>query len=327
VLVLTTVAEGTFWAVAQTAPYPLLVVAALIGGFLTLPVFSVARQSIAALAPESQRRPAFALDSMSTELSFMAGPALGVLLATTVNAQVAMLAIGVGVVAAGIALIVLDPPIRAHDEAPVSASVRVPRREWLSARLIAVLAVSVATTLVLAGTDVAIVATLTASGELHWTGMVLGLWAAVSLAGGFAYGAVRRPFSPLLLVGAMAALTVPVGLGGGSWWLLALLLVPAGALCAPSITATADAVSRMAPAAARGEAMGLHNSSLTVGVALGAPLTGAVMDATAPVWGFVAAGGISGLIALAVLPFVLRGRRTDAAAEQAPTRQPERAAA
>jgi predicted MFS family arabinose efflux permease len=190
-----------------------------------------------------------------------------------------------------------------------------------------VLAVSVATTLVLAGTDVAIVATLTASGELQWTGMVLGLWAAVSLAGGFAYGAVRRPFSPLLLVGAMAALTVPVGLGGGSWWLLTLLLVPAGALCAPSITATADAVSRMAPASARGEAMGLHNSSLTVGVALGAPLTGAVMDATAPAWGFVAAGGISGLIALAVLPFVLRGRRSDATDEQAPTPDRVQAAA
>ncbi len=62
--------------------------------------------------------------------------------------------------------------------------------------------------------------------------------------------------------------------------------------------------------------MGLHNSSLTVGVALGAPLTGAVMDASTPAWGFVAAGGISGLIALAVLPFVLHGRRGTAVSRE-----------
>jgi predicted MFS family arabinose efflux permease len=317
VLLLTTTAEAVFWSAAQTVPYPVLVVAALVGGFLTLPVFSVARQSIAALVPESQRRPAFALDSMSTELSFMAGPALGVLLATAVSARAAMLAIGAGVVLSGIALLILDPPIRAHDEEPVSATRRMPRRDWLSGRLIAVLAVSMAATLVLSGTDVAIVATLNGSGQLHWTGAVLGLWAAASLVGGFAYGAVRRPFSPLLLVGLMAVCTVPVGLGGGSWWVLALVLLPAGALCAPSITATADAVSRMAPPSVRGEAMGLHNSSLTVGVALGAPITGAVMDASSPAWGFVAAGGISGLIALAVLPFVLHGRR-GAAVSRAP---------
>lgn len=311
VLVLTTVAEGAFWASAQGVPYLALVLAALIGGFLSLPAFSVARQSIAALVPEAQRRPAFALDSMSTELAFMSGPALGVLIATSVNPRIAMLAVGAGVVLSGIALLVLNPPIRAHDEAPVSAGDRVPRRSWLTVRMISVLAVSAAATLVLSGTDVAIVAVLRGSDQLQWTGAVLGLWAAYSLVGGFAYGAVRRPFSPSLLITSMAVFTVPVGLAGGSWWLIAIALLPAGVLCAPTITATADAVSRLAPASARGEAMGLHNSSLTVGVALGAPLTGAVMDATSPGWGFAAAGGIGGLIALAVLPFVLRGSRRE----------------
>jgi predicted MFS family arabinose efflux permease len=308
VLLLTTIAEGTFWATAQAVPYLVLVFAALIGGFLALPVFAVARQSIAALAPESQRRPAFALDSMSTELSFMSGPALGVLLATVVSPRAAMLAIGAGVVLSGIALLILDPPVRAYGEEPVPATERLPRRSWLRAPLNAVLAVSVAATLVLAGTDVAIVATLRASGELPWSGLVLGFWAAISFVGGFAYGAVRRPFSPLLLVGMMAACTVPVGLGGSTWWLLALVLVPAGALCAPTITATADAVSRLAPASVRGEALGLHSSSLTLGVALGAPVAGTVMDATSPGWGFVAVGAIGSLIVLAVQPSFRRGR-------------------
>jgi predicted MFS family arabinose efflux permease len=303
------VAEVTFWTTAQAMPYWALLIAALIGGFLTLPAFAVARQSIAALAPESHRLPAFALDSITTELSFMAGPALGVLVSTTAGAQVAMLAVGIGILLSGIGLWVLNPPIRGKDESPISAGERVPRSTWLKPRLVAVLAITSAATLVLSGTDVAVVAVLQSSGEVEWTGAVLAMWAAYSLLGGFAYGTVRRGLSPLTLLAPMALLTIPVGLAGGHWWLLALLLLPAGALCAPTITATADAVSRMTPASARGEAMGLHNSSLTVGVALGAPLAGVVMDTWSPAWGFAAVGGVGLVVAVLALPAELRRRR------------------
>jgi predicted MFS family arabinose efflux permease len=311
VLVLTTVAEVTFWTAAQAMPYWALLFAALVGGFLTLPAFAVARQSIAALAPESHRLPAFALDSITTELSFMAGPALGVLISTTAGARVAMFAVGGGILVSGIGLYLLNPPIRGKDEAPISAGERVARHTWLRPRLIGVLAISSAATLVLSGTDVAVVAVLQHSGEVEWTGAVLAMWAGYSLLGGFAYGTVRRGLSPLTLFAPMALLTIPVGLAGGHWWLLGLLLLPAGALCAPTITATADAVSRLTPASARGEAMGLHNSSLTVGVALGAPLAGVVMDALSPAWGFAAVGGVGLLVAIAVLPAELRRRRDE----------------
>ncbi|WP_306206249.1 MFS transporter [Actinoplanes sp. RD1] len=320
VLVLTTVAEVTFWTSAQALPYWALLVAALLGGFLTLPAFAVARQSIAALAPESHRLPAFALDSITTELSFMSGPALGVLVSTTAGPRVAMLAVGGGILLSGIGLFLLNPPIRAHDEAPLAAGERIPRRSWLRPRLVAVLAISSAATLVLSGTDVAVVAVLRESGEVAWTGAVLSLWAVYSLAGGFAYGTVRNGLPPLALLFPMALLTIPVGLAGGHWWLLAVLLLPAGALCAPLITATADAVSRLTPAGARGEAMGWHNSSLTVGVALGAPLAGLAMDTISPAWGFVTVGGIGALIAIAVLPIELRRRREESKlAATAPT--------
>ena len=313
VLVLTTVAEVTFWTTAQAMPYWALLLAALVGGFLMLPAFSVARQSIAALAPESHRLPAFALDSITTELSFMTGPALGVLVSTTAGARVAMFAVGGGILLSGVGLYLLNPPIRGKHEAPISAGERVPRSTWLRPRLVGVLAISSAATLVLSGTDVAVVAVLQHSGEVAWTGAVLGMWAAYSLVGGFAYGTVRRGLLPLTLFTPMALLTIPVGLAGGHWWLLGLLLLPAGALCAPTITATADAVSRLTPASARGEAMGLHNSSLTVGVALGAPLAGVVMDALSPAWGFAAVGGVGLLVAVAVLPGELRRRREEAA--------------
>jgi MFS family permease len=309
VLVLTTVAEVIFWSVAQGVPYPALLIMALFGGFLALPAFSVARQSIAALTPEAQRLPAFALDSITTELSFMTGPALGVLIATGPGPRVAMLTIGAGIFLSGLGLWLLNPPVRAEHEAPVTSGERVPRRSWLRPRFVAVLAVTMAATLVLSGTDVAVVAVLRESGEVGWTGPVMTLWALYSLLGGFAYGTMRRRLPAVSLLAPMAVLTMVVALGGSHWWLLAVLLIPCGALCAPTITASADAVSRMTPAAARGEAMGLHNSSLTVGVALGGPLAGLAADTWSPVWGFVAVGGVGTLIALAVIPAELLHRR------------------
>ncbi|TDC41787.1 MFS transporter, partial [Micromonospora sp. KC213] len=315
VLALTTVAEAAFWASAPALPYPVLLPAAFLAGLLALPVFSVIRQSVAALVPAAQRRPAYALDSMSVELSFMVGPALAVALATAVSARVTLWAVGAGVVGAGAALWFMNPPTRSADE-PVGPQPRVPRRLWLTPRLLAVFAVSAAATLVLGGTDVAVVAVLRASGEVGWTGAVLAMWAVASLVGGFAYGAVKRSFSPLALATALSLCTIPVGLGGGHWWLLCLALIPAGALCAPTLAATADAVSRLAPASVRGEAMGLHGSAVTVGIALGAPLAGAVIDASAPFWGFAVTGGVGLLVALAVLPLELRHRR------QPPTVEP-----
>jgi len=57
-------AEAAFWSVAPLLPYAALLIAAALLGLLTMPVFSVVRQSIAALVPVASRRPAYAIDSM-----------------------------------------------------------------------------------------------------------------------------------------------------------------------------------------------------------------------------------------------------------------------
>jgi predicted MFS family arabinose efflux permease len=310
VLAICTLAEGVFWSVSGSLPYPVLLVLALVAGVLMLPVFSVVRQSMAALVPPPHRRPAYALDSMSVELSFMVGPALAVLLATSVSPHVAMFAVGAGVVLSGTALFIFNPPVRADDEEAEAANGPVPRRrEWLSAHMVAILAIAMATTLLLGGTDVAVVALLRAAGQVEWTGLVLALWGVYSLVGGFVYGAVRRAPPPLVLLAVLASGTVLVSLAGDQWWLVALALIPAGALCAPTLAAAADAVSHLAPPAVRGEAMGLHGSAITVGLALGAPLAGAVIDRSSPPWGFAATGLAGLLVALAVLPVYLIRRR------------------
>ncbi|MEV6365715.1 MFS transporter [Micromonospora musae] len=318
VLVLTGIVEAIFWSTAPSLPYLLLLPAAFIAGSLALPIFSVVRQSVAALVPEDRRRPAYALDSMSVELSFMIGPALAVALATTISARHTLYLVGAGIVAAGVAFWLLNPPTADGRQEPDTPRRQVRRREWVTPRLLAVLAISLAATLVLGGTDVAVVAVLRESGEAGWTGAVLAMWAVASLIGGFAYGATHRAVSPLALLAGLSLCTIPVGLGGSHWWLLCLAMIPAGALCAPTLAATADAVSKLAPAEVRGEAMGVHGSAVTIGLAVGAPLAGAVIDARAPWWGFAVTGVIGALVALAVLPIQLRHRRAAAAAQAEP---------
>jgi predicted MFS family arabinose efflux permease len=302
VLVLTTVAEAVFWATVPVQPYAVMLLAAFVAGLVSLPVFSVVRQSLAALVPEAQRRPAYSMDSMSVELSFMVAPALAVFLATTISTTVALAAVGMGFVLAGVGLYLLNPPIREaeHDDVP---TVAVPVRSWLRPALIGLLVITAGATLVLGGTDVAMVAILRGAGEVKWVGLVAAAWGLYSMAGGFVYGAVRRPLSPLTLMVLLGAFTLPVGLGG-NWWALCLLLIPAGALCAPTLAATADAVSRLVPASARGEAMGWYGSALTVGMAAGAPMVGVVVDRSGPMWGPAAAGAVG--LALALVAFALK---------------------
>jgi len=293
-LVVATIADGAFWGAVPWLPYPALLGAAFVGGLLALPVFSVVRQSLAALVPEGQRRPAYSVDSMSVELSYMIGPVLGVLLATTVSTNAAVLTLGVTIVASGVAMYVLNPPVKS---AAAIGAPRPPMRSWLRPQLTAVLLATTACTLVLAGTDVGIVAALQSTGQVSWIGLVLATWGLVSLLGGFVFGAMRRGVSALTLALLLGLLTMPIGLFGDRWWVLCLALLPAGALCAPTLAAVADSVSRLAPETVRGLIMGLHGSALTAGLALGAPLSGAVVDASAPRWAFVVTGGAGALLA------------------------------
>lgn len=306
-LVITTAVQGVFWGVVPWLPYTALLVAAFVGGLLTLPVFSVVRQALAAMVPEARRRAAYSLDSMSVEVSYMIGPVLGVLVATTVSTRASMLMLGTMIVAAGVAMYALNPPVKS---AAAAGAARPPVHEWLRPALVAVLIATTACTVVLAGTDVALVAALQSTGQVSWIGVVLAVWGLLSLIGAFVYGALRHGIPPLALAVLIGLCTIPVGLLGERWWVLCLTLVPAGMLCAPTLAALADAVSRLAPETVRGVVMGLHGSTLTAGFAIGAPLAGTVIDSASPAWAFAAAGATGALLALAAM--ALPGRRVKA---------------
>jgi MFS family permease len=295
VMVLTTTVAAAVWFTAPHLPYVLLLPAALVAGLFAVPIFPAIRLALAAMVPPDQRRPAFALDSMIVELSFMIGPALAVILATSLPPGYGLDALAGGMIATGVAMYALNPPTRA--EGQHVPEVAAPRRTWFSRRLAMLLVTAMAAMLILSATDLTIVATLREAGAVRWTGLAIALWCAYSLIGGLIFGTIRRPVSFLFLVGAMALLTIPVGLAPSWQWLL-LALIPAGMACAPCMVAANDTLARIVPANSRGEATGLLSSALTAGTTAGAPFAGLVIDGAGPAWAFAAAGTVAAVVVL-----------------------------
>lgn len=304
VLALCAVVQAAFWALVPALDATALVPAALVAGLLMPPAFSVVRQSVAASVPAGHQRPAFALDAMSVEVTYAVGPALGTLVALTLPG-VGPWVVGAASVLATAALGWLDPPVRPagvpHGERPP------PVRSWLRGPMLVALAATTAAILVLTATELSVVAVLTARGETAWFALANTVWCAASLLGGWIYGAAYRPPPTAVLLGLLALGSLPVALGG-PWWTVTLLLVPAGAFCAPALAAAAETVGRLAPDAARGVATGLHSSALMVGATIASPLAGILIDAVAP----AAAVGAAAAIALAVAVVAALGTGTRA---------------
>jgi MFS family permease len=255
------------------------------------------------MVPAQSRRPAFALDSMIVELSFMVGPAVAVVLATSLPTGAGLYSLAAGLVVSATLMCWLNPPTQPDgQEAPEVAP---PRRSWFSARLVALMIAGAGATFVLSATEITVVASMKEAGVPQWTGLVIALWCAYSLMGGLVFGAVHSKVSAVTLVAAMALLTIPIGLASGWPWLV-LALLPSGVLCAPSMTAANDNLAAIVPAASRGEAIGLLGSAFTAGVALGAPFAGAVIDAVGPQWAFAAAGVVGTLAILTAVPLYRR---------------------
>lgn len=292
---LTLVVAGVFWALAPGLAYPVLLGAAFVGGLLATPVHAVIRQSVGVLAPPELRHTAYAVDAIMVDLSYIVGPALGATLALGLTGPWPMWVVGGLWVGAGVALWLLDPAIR---HAASADGVRA----GIGPGLVAALIATFASVYLLIGTELVMVASLQRSGQAVMIPLVNSVWCVASIVGGFAYGALRRPLPLAVLVAGLGAATLPLALAG-PWWSLALLLVPAGLLCAPSIAAGAGAVSALAPDHARGFVIGLHTSSLTAGGAAASAFTGALIDRWAPGTAVLVVGALG--IAAALLSWVL----------------------
>jgi MFS family permease len=111
-LIPSVVSETVIWTIVPHVPYAWLLPLVFVGGLFTLPIFSVVRQSLGVMVDGDQRRSAFALDSIATELVFMIGPAVGAIVATSGFSAVGLTAVGASVSVAGLFLIWFNPPTR-----------------------------------------------------------------------------------------------------------------------------------------------------------------------------------------------------------------------
>ena len=308
---------GLLWTAMPFLPYAVLLPGSIVAGAFAVPSFSILRQALIAVVPEERRRSALSLDSVFTELSFMIGPAVAVWAAATYDTRWVLLILSILNTLAAVVLYVVNPPMTvaaaaaaraepveaAQPDGPVDGIPESPAaaggvRAWVTPGALAVYAAAAASTIVLAGTDVAIVAALRQMGQATAIGWVLSLWGLGSLVGGLIYGAMHRSISVFWLLGGLAATTLPVGLATGMP-MFVLLVTLCGVLCAPTITATVDHLSRIVPERFRGEAMGWHGSAMTGGQALGAPMAGYAIDHFGWGWGFMGVSIVGLVVAVA----------------------------
>jgi len=111
-LIPSVVSETVIWSIVPHVSYQWLLPLVFVGGLLTLPIFSVVRQSLGVLTDGDQRRTAFALDAISTEMVFMIGPAAGALVATSGQSVLGLTIVGVSTSLAGLFLMWFNPPTR-----------------------------------------------------------------------------------------------------------------------------------------------------------------------------------------------------------------------
>ncbi|WP_206789596.1 MFS transporter [Amycolatopsis sp. MtRt-6] len=285
-----------FWAAAPHLPFEALAVVAVPAGMLSVPAGSLARQVLATLVPPAERRAAYSLDTISIEATFMIGPAAGIAAITAFSPTWTLTALGALFGGTAFLIWLVNPPIR--DDTGTEAAApgpRPPLRSWLTGRLVGTLLIAGGALFVLVGTELATLAALRANGDLGVTGLVIAVMCAASILGGIVHGAVKRSLPQGVLMLLLALLVIPVGLADHPWWLLTLVLIPTNLLCAPTLAATTETVSRIAPPQVRGEAMGLQDAFTRLGLAVGGPVVGFAIDHSSPEWGFAAAG-VGGLV-------------------------------
>ncbi|WP_329167154.1 MFS transporter (plasmid) [Streptomyces sp. NBC_01717] len=317
VLLVGAVAQGAFWGVAAVLPYPVLVAAAFLSGLLLIPGSTVVRLVISAQVTAEHQQTGFALDSMTSQLSYLVGPGLGAVLATQLSPSLATRLLGCVLVLASVSLAIQVPSAVTGGSRQRGA--RADSGSGPNCGLLALLACTFAAGAVSSGFEISLLAVLRAEGDVAWVGLLIAMCGAYAVAGGFLFGMLRfpvLPWSPVLLLGLV---TWPLGLVT-DWRVLLIAAMPAAMLSAASFAATASALGRGRPARTRGRTMGYYGSALAGGNALGAPLAGLGIGwAGRPGTGFVIVGTFSVAVAAASRLVLLRSPAGTDPDDQLPT--------
>ena len=300
---------------AHVSAVPLVVVSALAGA--TVPqVGSMVRARWAHVLGGSGRlSTAFALESITDELTFTLAPVLLVAISTGFSPVWALLVALVMVVAGTLVFAVV------RKGAPEPMPVRVRSQHGvLRLRGVAVLAVAfVALGTVFGSLQVGITSYTAALGQAAAAGPIYASFSGASFVGGILYGVVNwRIGAPARLaatLGLLSAATVALTLAGSIPLLYGGAAV-AGFVIAPALITGYTLVEGLIPAEVRTEAFAWLNGSVGLGIALGAAVAGQLVDRFGEALAFFVPPVTTGLAALLVLAF-LRSLRPGADRSQA----------
>lgn len=285
------------------APVVLLVALAAVVGAATPPVGACVRTLLGDVVPAGDAlRRAYAVDAATTELTWVAGPPLVLLVVAVADPATALLAVGAVVVAGTVRFAALPAsrrwrPAAAPDRGRHGVG-RGPATPGMRTLVLVLLGVGV----LFGATEVAVTAYADSLGSTAAAGPLLGLWGVGSLLGGAvaarAGGGARTAAGLAVLLGALGTGHLALAACSGSALVTGLVLVAAGAMIAPVLATCYAMVDGVAPAGAVTEAFAWIATASAVGSSAGAALGGAIADTAGPAAVFAVAGAAGLLAAL-----------------------------
>ncbi|CAI8937042.1 MULTISPECIES: MFS transporter [Pseudomonas] len=277
----------------QAPTWTLFVCAALAGCMPSMSAMARARWT-EIYRGQPQLQTAYALESVLDEVCFIVGPPLSVGLCVGVFpeagplAALLMLAIGV---TAFVAQRSTEPPVHPHESQHQGSIIRSTDVQWL-------LALMLAMGVIVGVVDVVSVAFAQQQGQPAAASIVLSVYAIGSCLAGIAFGAMRSklPLPRLFLYGglATAVTTLPLLLASNIFGLAVAVFI-AGLFFSPTLIVAMALIERIVPPAKLTEGLTWLVTGLSIGVAIGAAGSGALVDAFGARSGFwlaIAAGAV-----------------------------------
>jgi MFS family permease len=277
------------------APTAVLLACSFAAGFAIPPTSAVLRSMWPDLLRE---RPdliaaAYALDSVTTELIFIAGPLLTALIAAAMSPAAALIISAVSVMLGTIAFTAQAPSraIRPDPEAHAAAG----RLGALASPGVRSLVLtSLPAGIGIGICEVTLPAFSDAEGSRALAGVLLAMWSIGSAAGGLAFGAWhRRP--PLQRVHLAVTALLPLALlplaADASVPMMALLVLPAGMFIAPLLATRNELIGWVAPPGAKTEAYTWPVTAFVGGISIGSAMAGGIVEASSWRLAFLVAAG------------------------------------
>ncbi len=261
----------------------------------------------ALLTSPAERHTSLALESVCDESVYVIGPPLVTFLAAVAGPLTGFTA-GIAVTIAGGMALVLQastaPPVIAREV------VRPKSVGWLPAGVLRVLPIYVGIGLLFASVDVSAVSVARAAHRPFLAGVIVACFAVGSVIAAFLFGPISARWQPgrrLLLAALAFAAVVPALLVVHDIPLLAIVILAAGLVTSPVLISAISLIQTRTEPHRLTEALTWPSIGLSLGLTVGASLTGIAIDRLSPYEGFLVAAlgalvvGVFGIVGAVVV--------------------------